>query len=82
MSTSASSGYDRVNISIIRMCSKRFCNRSTSGKGQKRSAYSMEFGSSIRSGRVMDHGYLGDVGKHIRNPWGALWLVRYSVMGM
>jgi len=58
-STSASSGGVRV---IIRMCSKRFQNRST-GCQPSRSTYSMEFRQSIRSGRVIDRGYFADVGR-------------------
>jgi len=79
-STSASSGWVRVNIIIIRMCLNRFCNWSTDGQ-PTRSTYSMVFGLSIRNGQVMDRGYLGDVGKHTRNPWGARRLVRYSALG-
>ena len=36
----------------------------------------------MRSGQVIDRGYLGDVGKHTRNPWGAWQLVHHGALGM
>jgi len=75
-------GGARVDIGIIRMCSKPFHNRSTTGCQPSRWTYSMVLGWSIRSGRVMERGYLGDVGKPTRNSRGAQRLFRYSALGM
>ena len=60
---------------------KQFCKRSP-GYQPRRSTYSVVFGYSTSSGRVIDDGILGDVNKHTQNCKGELWLFRNSPLGM
>jgi hypothetical protein len=60
--------------STSELVGSNFDNGSTGGK-PSRSTYCMEFGEYIRSGRITDRRYFGDVTGHTRNPRGVLCLV-------
>jgi len=77
-----SAGWVQVNSGIIGWLQSDCVSGQLVASQEEWLTYGMIFGYSIRTERVMDCGYLGEVRRHTRNPRGARWLVHYAPLGM